>query len=171
METLKAIMGRRSIYQFKNTPVSDEDLKTILEAAMNAPSAGDGRPWHFVVIKDRQTLNALADDVDEGKDLFKQARAAILLCGDESKEFLPGFYPQDCACAGQNIYLAAHDLGLGTVWIALWSVSTRIEAVRRIIGNLPDHISPFALFPIGYPAEHPGEDYRYDEERVHYEKW
>src|SRR6056297_476334 len=127
METIQAIMSRRSIRQFEDKPVSDEAIKKILEAAMNAPSAGDGRPWHFVVIKDREKLNFLADRLDEGNEMFKQAKAAILLLGDKSKEGFPGFYPQDCACAGQNIYLAAHDLGLGTVWIALWSVKPRIN--------------------------------------------
>ena len=170
MDTLKAIMSRRSIHQFKDEPVSDNAIKTILEAAMNAPSAGDGRPWHFVVIKDRETLNTIADRVDDGNPMFKQAQAAILLCGDESKEFIPGFYPQDCACAGQNIYLAAHELGLGTTWVATWNVKPRIDAVRDIL-KVPENIMPFALFPLGVPAESLEEEYRYDEARVHYESW
>ncbi len=170
METIKAIMTRRSIHQFKQEPVDEKSIKTILEAAMNAPSAGDGRPWSFMVINDKKILNALADDVDEGNDMFRQAQAAILICGDESKEAFPGFYPQDCACAGQNIYLAAHGLGLGTVWIAIWGVPPRINAIRKLI-KIPDNISPFAIFPIGYPAENPGKEYRYDESLVHYNKW
>lgn len=171
METIKAIMSRRSIRKFENTPVPDEHIKTILEAAMNAPSAGDGRPWHFVVVKDREKLNALADGIDEGNDMFKQAQAAILICGDASKEAFPGFYPQDCSCAAQNIYLAAHELGLGTVWIALWSVKPRIDALRSIINNIPENITPFAIFPLGFSAEELGEEYRYDESRVHYGDW
>jgi nitroreductase len=163
-------MTRRSIHQFRTTPVADQDIKTILEAAMNAPSAGDGRPWHFIVIQDKNKLHALADGVDEGKDMFRQAQAAIIICGDASKEAFPGFYPQDCACAGENIYLAAHDLGLATVWIALWSVTPRIEAIRAI-AKIPENLDPFAVFPIGYPAETLEEDYRYDESRVHYEEW
>ena len=170
METIKAIMTRRSIHQFKDKPVEDKKIKTILEAAMNAPSAGNGRPWSFLVIKNRQTLNNLADGIDEGNDMFKQAQAAILICGDESKEAFPGFYPQDCACAGQNIYLATHDQGLGTVWIALWGVPPRISAIQKLI-NIPDNISPFAIFPLGYPDENLGEDYRYDEGLVHYDQW
>ena len=137
---------------------------------MNAPSAGDGRPWHFVVIRDSEKLNFLAEKVDEGNEMFKQAKAAIVLLGDKSKEGFPGFYPQDCACAGQNIYLAAHDLGLGTVWVALWSVKPRIDTVEKLI-NTPPGIEPFALFPMGHPAEKLDAEYRYEQSRVHYEEW
>lgn len=170
MDTIKAIMSRRSIRKFKNTPVSDVQIQTMLDAAMNAPSAGDGRPWHFVVVKKRETLDALADNIDNGNAMFKQAQAAILIVGDASKEGFPGFYPQDCSCAAQNIYLAAHALGLGTVWVALWSVKPRIDGLRAII-DVPENLEPFAIFPIGEPDEFLGEDYRFDKARVHYENW
>lgn len=170
MDTLKAIMSRRSHHSFTDTPVTDAQIKTLLEAAMNAPSAGDGRPWHFIVVKDRGKLNALADKVDEGNMMFRESQAAILILGDKAKEGFPGFYPQDCSCAGQNIYLAAHELGLATVWIAIWGVPPRIQAVKEIM-NIPDHVEAFALFPIGEPAEDLPPEYRYDESLVHYETW
>ena len=170
METIKTIMSRRSIRKFKNTPVTDNQIKVLLESAMQAPSAGDGRPWHFVVIKDRQKLNDLADEVDGGNTMFKEAQAAILIVADLEKEGFPGFYPQDCSCAAQNLQLATHDLGLGTVWIALWSVKPRLDSLRKII-KIPENLEPFAIFPIGVPAEDLGEDYRYDENRIHYNEW
>lgn len=170
MNIIKAIMSRRSIRKFKNTPITDDKIQILLEAAMNAPSAGDGRPWHFVVIKDREKLDALAENVDNGNDMFKQAQAAILIVGDATKEGFPGFYPQDCSCAAQNIYLAVHALGLGTVWVALWNVKPRIDGLRAII-DVPEHLEPFAIFPIGEPNEVLGEDYRFDKTKVHYENW
>lgn len=170
MDTLKAIMSRRSIRKFKNTPIADSQIQTILEAAMNAPSAGDGRPWHFVVIKKREILDGLADNIDNGNAMFKQAQAAILIVGDSSKEGFPGFYPQDCSCAAQNIYLGAHALGLGSVWVALWNVKPRIDGLRALI-DVPENLEPFAIFPIGEPDEVLGEDYRFDKARVHYENW
>ncbi|MFO7791144.1 MAG: nitroreductase family protein [Bacteroidota bacterium] len=170
MNTIKAIMSRRSIHQFTDAPVSEKQIKTILEAAMNAPSAGDGRPWEFVVVRDKAKLNALADKIDEGNDMFRQAQVAITILGDKSKEGFPGFYPQDCSCAAQNIYLAAHELGLGTVWIATWSVPPRIKGVREIM-NIPNHLEPFAVFPVGVPAEELPPEYRYDDKMVHWEEW
>jgi nitroreductase len=170
MNTIKAIMTRRSIRKFTAEPVSDQQIKTILEAAMNAPSAGDGRPWHFIVVRDREKLNALAEKIDEGNDLFKQAQAAVLIVADPKKEGFPGFYPQDCSCAAQNIYLVAHDLGLGTVWIATWEVPPRVNGIRSILG-VPESLMPFAIFPLGHPAEHLEAEYRYDESLVHYDYW
>lgn len=170
MDTIKAIMSRRSIRKFKDTPVTDDQIKILLEAAMQAPSAGDGRPWHFVITKDRQKLNAIADKIDDGNNMFKEAQAAIMIVGDKSKEGFPGFYPQDCSCAAQNLQLAAHDLGLGTVWIALWSVTPRINGIKEVI-SIPNDMEPFAIFPLGLPAEDLGEDYRYNEHMIHQEKW
>lgn len=170
METIKAIMTRRSIRAFKDTPVSDEQIKTLLEAAMNAPSAGDGRPWHFVVTADRAKLDALADAVDEGNDMFKQAQAAVLICLDESLEGFEGFGPQDCSCAAQNLQLAAHDMGLGTVWIAIINVPPRVAGCRKVLG-VPQKFIPFALFPLGVPGEQLEAETRYDESRIHFEEW
>ncbi|MBM4152408.1 MAG: nitroreductase family protein [Kiritimatiellaceae bacterium] len=170
METIKTIMTRRSVRSFRSTPVTNEQLKILLEAAMNAPSAGDGRPWQFVVTTSREQLDALADGVDEGNAMFRQAQAAVLICLDESLEKFKGFGPQDCSCAAQNIQLAAHDLGLGTVWIAVVGIPPRMAGCRRIFG-IPETIMPFALFPIGVPAEMPPSEYRYDSQKVRWDRW
>ena len=123
-----------------------------------------------MVVKDREKLDAIADQVDGGNTMFKQAQAAILICGDEKIEGFKGFYPQDCSCAAQNLHLAAHDLGLGAVWIALWGVPPRTQGIKNIL-NTPEDVVPFAIFPLGYPAEDLGEDYRFDATRVHYDGW
>lgn len=170
METINAIMSRRSIRKFKPHKIGESSIKIILEAAMNAPSAGDGRPWHFVVIDERKKLDLIAEKVDGGNVMFKNAPLAILIFGDEEKQGFPGFYPQDCSCAAQNIYLAAHDLGLGTVWIALWNVEPRIKGIKEII-EFPDKLVPFAIFPLGYPDENLPSENRYDASKVHHNKW
>ena len=170
MDTMSAIMTRRSIRAFQDAPVTDEQMKTLLEAAMNAPSAGDGRPWHFVVTTDRAQLDALADAVDEGNDMFKQAQAAVLICLDESLEGFKGFGAQDCSCAAQNLQLAAHDMGLGTVWIAIINVPPRVAGCRKVLG-VPEEITPFALFPLGVPDEELEAETRYDKSRIHTNGW
>ncbi len=170
METINAIMSRRSIRKFKSDAIEESFIKRILGAAMNAPSAGDGRPWHFVVIDERGKLDMIAEKVDGDNVMFKNAPLAILILGDEEKQGFPGFYPQDCSCAAQNIYLAAHDLGLGTVWIALWNVDSRTKGIREVI-DLPDKLVPFAIFPIGYPDEILPAENRYDDSKVHHNVW
>ena len=170
MQTIDAMMTRRSIRNFCATPVSDTQLETLLAAAMNAPSAGDGRPWHFVVTKDRARLDALADAVDGGNAMFRQAQAAILICLDESLEKFKGFAPQDCACAAQNLQLAAHDIGLGTVWIAVIGIPPRVAGCRAVLG-VPENIVPFALFPLGVPAQTLPAERRFDPSKVHLDRW
>ncbi|MBS1199229.1 MAG: frp [Proteobacteria bacterium] len=170
MQTIEAMMTRRSIRNFCATPVSDTQLEILLAAAMNAPSAGDGRPWHFVVTKDRARLDALADTVDGGNAMFRQAQAAILICLDESLEKFKGFAPQDCACAAQNLQLAAHDIGLGTVWIAVIGIPPRVAGCRAVLG-VPENIVPFALFPLGVPAQTLPAERRFDPSKVHLDRW
>ena len=163
-------MSRRSVRSFTGAPVGFDELKPLLEAAMNAPSAGDGRPWQFVVVTDRAVLDGFAKTVDGDNPLFREAQAAIVLVADKAREGFPGFYPQDCACAAQNIYLTAHAKGLGTVWIALWGVPPRTNAVREAL-NVPQDMEPFAMFPIGVPAVLPEPEYRYNTDWVHMGKW
>lgn len=170
MQTFDAIMTRRSVRSFRPDPIDPARIETLLTAAMNAPSAGDGRPWHFVVTDERAKLDALADQVDAGNPMFRQAGAAILICLDPSLEKFKGFGPQDCSCAAQNLQLAAHDLGLGTVWIAVIGIPPREQGCRTIFG-VPPEIQPFALFPIGVPADLPPPERRYDAGRVHRGQW
>lgn len=168
MNTIEAIMSRRSIRKFKDTEVSDDQIKTILKAAMQAPSSGDGRPWHFIVTKDAKKLEALAEKVDNGNEMLKESKAAILLCIDYSKEGFPGFAPQDCSCAAQNILLAAHELDLASVWVACWNVPPRVKGCQEVL-DIPEGLEPFALFPIGEGNEDLPADDRWDDALVSYE--
>ena len=117
METIKTIMTRRSIRTWTTEPVTAEERKTILEAAMNAPSAADARPWHFVTMDDPEVIEQFAGL--GGTEMLNESTFMVLVCGDDSKEIYPGFWPQDCSCAAQNMQLVAHDMGLGCVWIAI----------------------------------------------------
>lgn len=168
MNTIETIMSRRSIRKYKDIAVTDEQIKTLLAAAMQAPSSGDGRPWHFVVTKDTAKLAALAEKVDGGNLMIKEAKAVILLGINYSKEGFPGFAPQDCACAGQNLLLAAHALDLASVWVACWNVPPRIQGCQEVL-DIPEGVEPFALFPIGIANEQLEAEERYNEALVSWE--
>ena len=168
METLKAIMTRRSIRTWTDEPVVAEEQKIILDAAMNAPSAADARPWHFVTIDSRAVIQKFTEM--GGTEMLAESTLMVLVCGDVSKEIYPGFWPQDCSCAAQNMQLAAHDIGIGCVWIAVYPIEERVQLCREIL-NVPDSITPFALLAMGVPNEVlPAED-RYDGTRVHLNNW
>jgi len=168
METIKAIMTRRSIRTWTDEPVTDEERKLILEAAMNAPSAADARPWHFVALDDPKLIKQFTEM--GGTEMVAESTFMVLVCGEEGKEIYPGFWPQDCACSAQNMQLAAHDIGIGCVWIAIYPLDERVQTCRKIL-DIPRAITPFALLAMGVPNEVLPPEKRYDETRIHHNKW
>lgn len=169
MDTLDIILTRRSIRSFTPQPVDPQLVDQILQAAMSAPSACNQQPWHFVVITDRKALDAIPA-IHPNAGMATHAALAILVCADPLIQTCPGYWPQDCAAATENLLLAAHALGLGAVWTGIYPGEERIAAFRELCG-LPSHIVPLCLVPIGYPAEPARREERYKAERVHYDRW
>ncbi len=169
METIQAILTRRSIRRFEDRDIPADTEHMLLQTGMQAPSAADARPWQMVVIRERRTMTALADAMP-GCDMLREATLGVLVCAEPAREQIPGFWPQDCSCATEHILLAAHDAGLGGCWVGLYPVEDRVRAVREAL-DIPGDIIPFALCAMGYPAEKlPPED-RFDESLIHREKW
>jgi nitroreductase len=169
MEAIDAIMRRRSIRAYTPGPVSDDALGTILAAAMQAPSAGNQQPWHFVLLTKRELLDRVPEFHPHAA-MIRQAPAAILVCGDLSLETHEGMWTQDCAAATENILLAAEALSLGAVWLGVYPRAPRMEGLRRLLG-LPGSVVPFSLVPIGHPAEKKAPERRFQESRVHRDGW
>jgi len=166
-EFIQTIFARRSIRKYTDQPVSKEDIRTLLEAAMAAPSASNRKPWRFIVITERHTLDALAEAHPYGKMLF-EAPLCISVCGDLTE--MEQFWVQDCSAATENLLLAATALGLGAVWLGVYPNQERVAAVRQILG-LPETITPLNLISIGHPAEEKEPRTQYDGSRVHWEHW
>ena len=167
METLKAILTRRSIRKYTGEPVSEEMIRKMLEAGMAAPSANNQQPWQFVVITDRKLLNAVPK-FHEYAQMLKGAPCAILVCGEDPDKHL--YWQQDCAAAVQNILLAAHGLGLGAVWLGIYPREPRVKEMEKLL-NLPGTVVPMALISIGHPAEDKPPANRFTEERTHRNQW
>ena len=110
MNVFEAIEKRRSIRSYEPTPVPDEKLEKILEAARLAPSASNVQPRHFIVVTDRERRDTISSGMFAR--FLKQAPVVIVACGDEKKS--PKWYPIDVAIAVENMVLAAtgQDLGL-----------------------------------------------------------
>jgi len=167
-ETLvDTIFARRSIRKYTSEPVSEENIQTLLEAAMAAPSASNRKPWQFVVVTERGTLDALAEAHPHGKMLF-EAPLGIAVCGDLTE--MERYWVQDCSAATENLLLAVTALGLGAVWLGVYPRDERVSAVRRIL-DLPDHITPLNVVSIGHPAEEKQPRTQFDGNRVHRETW
>jgi nitroreductase len=164
------VLDRRSIRKYTDQPVPDKLVETLLRAAMSAPSAGNQQPWHFVVIRDRAILDAVPGFHPYARMMVK-APVAILVCGDGDLEKSKGFWVEDCSAATENILIEAQQIGLGSVWLGVYPREDRVENMRRIIAGMPENAVPFALVPVGYPAESKRPSDRWDESRVHYGRW
>jgi len=170
-KNLDFIFGRRSIRAYLPGEVTDEQIKTLLEAAMAAPSAVAKDPWRFVVIKNRETLRRIADVLPNGK-MLADAAVGIIVCGDieVAHDRQLSYLLQDCAAAIENLLLAAHILGLGACWLGVHPRENRIKAIKDILG-LPEQIIPVSGIAIGKPGEVKEPRTRYSPDKIHYERW
>lgn len=167
---MKEIFNRRSIRKFKDRPVESEKIERILRAAMQAPSAANQQPWEFIVVEDKDNLNALSMTTPYSKPVADSG-VTIVLLADSNSFKVPTGWQQDMGAASENILLEATHLGLGSVWIGISTSEEASESLRKLY-NLPDHIKPFSMIAIGYPDGQNNEFVdRYNESKVHFEKY
>ena len=169
MDAIEAILSRRSIRQYKEEAVPKELIDELLKAAMNAPSAKNEQPWHFVIIQDRKVL-AEIPKCHEYAGFVKDAPAAIVVCADMKLAGNTPWWVQSCSAATENILIAAQAKGLGAVWVGIYPIDNRVKGIQDLLG-LPQDILPFSLIPVGYPAEKKPHENRYQSSRIHYDCW
>ena len=173
MNTLDAIFSRRSVRKFKDEKLSEEAIHTILKAGMSGPTCVNARDWSFIVVDDLTLLKQMADANGKPAKLLEKAPLAILICGDTSKAFkmAKDSWIIDGAIAGQNMILAAQDLGIGSVWLGTYPQMERVQAQKELF-NLPEDQVPHSIIAFGYPQEEKNESRDlYDQTVVHYNKW
>ncbi|MFH1169538.1 MAG: nitroreductase family protein [Chloroflexota bacterium] len=172
MELLEVIRGRRSIRKYRPDPVDEKAVAAVLEAARLAPSWANRQCWRFIVVRDENTRAALADSLvqidingaaadNPSIRAVRSAPVVIVACAETGKsgyEFgRPAtdkgdlWYMYDVALAMENMSLAAHSLGLGTVIIGAMDA----QEMARILA-VPEGFCVVALTPLGYPDQQPG---------------
>ena len=168
---LSVIHSRKSVRKYTDQPVSQEDLITIMKAGMAAPTGHDTRPWKFVAITDRSIMLELRKELQWATGL-DGSPAAIVVCGDMKKvnKLNPEFWITDTSAATQNMLLAIEAMGLGGVWCTLYPGQERMDHTRKIL-NLPDHIMPLCVIPIGYPTGLEKPKQKFNPKNIHWEKW
>jgi F420 biosynthesis protein FbiB-like protein len=176
LEVLEAISSRRSIRRFKDNPVPDQVLHTILTAATQAPSAKNRQPWRFVVVSGEKRgemvqimregmakARAHGEDTGSGEwtaDIMEQAPATIFVFNPHGAHpWLPHSTEQmfqavvniqSIGAAIQNMLLAAQSLGLGSLWIC--DVFYAYSDLCRWLG---EEVQMIAAVSLGYPDESP----------------
>lgn len=169
MDALEVLLSRRSIRKYEDRELPEGLLEELIKYGMYAPSACNKQPWHFIIIKERNILNEIADFHPNAR-MLKEAPCAILVCGDEIKAHDKGYWPVDCSAATQNILLAAHAVGVGACWLGIYPREERAAKMKKLM-NLPEHIHAFSMISLGYPAEMPQHKQRSDSSRIHYNIW
>ena len=135
---------------------------------MNAPSAHNRQPWHFIVVDDRTTLNKVPEYHQYSK-MLEGASHAIVVLGDNEVQ-TTDFWIHDTSAATENILIAANALGLGAVWLGVHPSEALIEGTRKLF-NVPSHVTPLGIISLGYPEETKPPRENYNPERVHRNKW
>lgn len=159
MELMEAIKGRRSIRKYKADPIPEEALEKVIEAVRWSPSWANTQCWEVILVRDPKMKSELASTLtttNPARSAMTEAPLVVVLCG---KKGISGFKKGEAATvkgdwlmfdtgiAMQNLCLAAHALGLGTVIIGLFDHNKAGE----ILG-VPQNVEVVAMTPLGYPA-------------------
>ncbi len=170
--TLEIIQSRASVRQFTTEKPTEQQIENILRSAFSAPTAMNRQPWHFLVIDEPSLLKSIGEQFPNSR-VGNNCQVCIIPCGDLTLAFEGAareFWVQDVSAATQNILLAAHAQGLGAVWTGLYPDIARVEQCKALL-NIPEHIMPLCIVPIGYPAETPAVKDKYKAERIHRNQW
>jgi len=167
MDFWETVAARHSVRRFTTENVTDEQVQRLLETAVLAPSAGNRQPWHFVVVRDPATRQALANAA-YGQRFVAQAPVVIVVCAEPAQSAARYgsrgqhlYCLQDTAVAATYILLAVAALDLGTCWVGAFDEEAAARALR-----LPAGRRPVALLPVGHPAESPRRPARRPLEQV-----
>lgn len=154
-EVIQNILTRRSIRAFTDKPVSREDAELLIKAALYAPSGRNLQTWKFTALTQKAEIEKLVKAVGKviDREDYDMYKPAVVIIPSNTKESPYG--KEDNACALENIFLAAHSLGLGSVWInQLQGISDEPE-IRALLRSweIPDEHTVYGIAAIGYPAE------------------
>lgn len=174
MDALETIFTRKSVRDFTDRRISDEDLNTILKAGMSGPSCVNCREWTFLVVRDKAMLAKMADGNGRYAAPLKGADVGILVCGDMERAHKPDtdYWVIDESIACQNMILAANALGIGSVWLGTYPVMSRVKSQSELF-HLPETVIPHSIVAFGYedPAHFAPAKDSFEPDRIHWEKY
>lgn len=166
---MSLIFKRHSVRRFRDEIVSDEKIENLLKAGMQAPSSCNAQPWEFIVVSKEEDKKAIS----EMHRFAKPARSAshlIITIGNLNEAKVIGMIEQDLGACNENILLQATHEGLGAVWLGFHPIEDRTLKLKEYL-EIPDHCIPFSVICVGYPLEEGKVTLRYDESKVHFDRY
>ena len=158
---LEVIKARTSIRSFTGEKLTEDQIHTLLDAAMAAPTDANIQPWRFIVITDDEIKAGLYQG-EKHKHMVTTAGAVIVVCGETARMVKPrdaaedaepverpnNYWFEDCSAATENLLLAATALDLGAVWLSCYPTERIVDRIRTYLG-IPANVTPLAIVPVG----------------------
>lgn len=166
---MSLIFKRHSVRRFKDEKVEDEKIENLLKAGMQAPSSCNAQPWEFIVVSKDEDKKAIS----EMHRFAKPARNAshlIITIGNLNEAKVIGMIEQDLGACNENILLQATHEGLGAVWLGFHPIEDRTLKLKEYL-EIPDYCIPFSVICVGYPLDDGKVTLRYDESKVHFDRY
>jgi nitroreductase len=166
---MNPIFKRHSVRRYSGIEVTDSQIENILRAAMQAPSACNQQAWEFIVISDENDKKAISQMHRFAKPA-EYASKLIVVLGNSKNAKITSMIEQDLGACCENILLQATCEGLGGVWLGFHPIEDRSLKLKRYL-NIPDYCIPFAVICIGNPLDEGKVTLRYDESKVHFDRY
>ena len=166
---MSIIFKRQSVRRFRDEEVSDELIEKLLKAGMQAPSAGNGQPWEFIVVSKKEDKLAISK-MHQFATPARYASKLIVTLGNLNQTPFSMMIEQDLGACNENILLQATDEGLGAVWLGFYPIEDRTLKLKEYL-NIPDYCIPFSVICVGYPQNKGNVKLRFDESKIHYDKY
>lgn len=174
LEFFELMKNRYSIRKYTDEPINKDSIEKIIYAGMLSPSGRNKKPWEFIVVQDRETLDKMAESREIGSNMLLNAVVAIVVIGDSQET---DTWIEDCSIAMSNMHLMAHSLGIGSCWVQgrgrKAKDGTSTENFLRSLLNFPENYSLQAFLPLGFPTaeRQPKSLDRLPKEKIHWDKY
>lgn len=173
MDLLEVMRKRRSVRTYTEEPITEESLTKILQAGLLSPSGRARRPWEFIVVQKRETLDAMAGCRDGAASMLRGASCAVVVIADPEKTDV---WVEDCSIVMANMHLMADSLGIGSCWIQgrlRTAGDTSTEDYLRKLLHFPAEYRLEAILSLGMPQNHPAayELEQLPAEKIHRESY
>lgn len=166
---MSLIFKRHSVRRFHDEKVSDEKIENLLKAGMQAPSACNAQPWEFIVVSKAEDKQAISEMHQFAKPAANASHLIITL-GNLNESKVHGMIEQDLGACNENILLQATHEGLGAVWLGFHPIEDRVLKLKEYL-DIPDYCIPFSVICVGYPAQDGEVKLRYDQSKVHFDRY
>ncbi len=166
---MSLIFKRRSVRRFKEETVSDDLIENLLKAGMQAPSSCNSQPWEFIVVSKPEDKQAISKMHRFAKPAAGASHLIITL-GNLNDAKVIGMIEHDLGACNENILLQATHEGLGAVWLGFHPIEDRTLKLKEYL-NIPDYCIPFSVICVGWPADDGEVKIRYDESKVHCDRY